>query len=414
MLQVFHANAAWVRGSELLPDAAVVVEDGLVRDILPRAQSPASFASALRVTADLLLPGFINAHCHLEYSWLRGRLPRGSRVSFAEWVEAIGVEKNSVTPEMVTDGVGLGIRELLDGGTTTLVDCCHRAEAPEALGSSPLRHVILWEVLGLGPERAGSAAREMEDRLAAGPPTAGRRISTGINPHAPYSVGTELRGRVRALAGARPDIPCAWHLSETREEVDFFRTSSGALADFFLRRRIPFPCEPMPGCSPVEFLRREGLADRCDAAFHLNHPEPGEGALFAAPSAVVHCPGTHGYFGRPGFPMGQLRSEGANVCLGTDSLASGDSLSMLEMLRLASGEFPSLSGPELIHLATRNAGRSRLVAGTPGPLGIIEPGACADFVDVAAPGGLRADLRAVLENPKTRINGTYISGERVA
>ena len=224
-------------------------------------------------------------------------------------MEAIGAAKRETAAEDVADAARAGIREMLAGGATTVIDCAHRDEASRALADSPMRHVVLWEVLGLADGQAESIAAEAEARLGEFRPSP-RTVAVGLNPHAPYTVGAALRTWLRAFLAAHPGVACAWHLAEMPEEVDFLATRSGALADFFLRRQIPFPTPDPPACSPVEFLRREDLLGRCDIAFHLNLPMPGEAAHFAAPRAVVHCPGTHAFFDREPFPMGADRGGG--------------------------------------------------------------------------------------------------------
>ena len=149
-------------------------------------------------------------------------------------------------------------------------------------------------------------------------------------------------------------------------------------------------------------------------AFHLNFPAPGDGQFFAAPRLVAHCPGTHAYFARPPFPMWELMSAGANIGLGTDSLASGDTLSMFEMMRMAGRAFPFLDGPQLLGLATTNPGKSRLLQGPWGALGVIDRYAAADFVLLETPALLTGDLRAALMAPEAHVAATYIAGAKVS
>jgi cytosine/adenosine deaminase-related metal-dependent hydrolase len=411
MRSVFLADEAWVNGREMRRDAAVVVGGAVVLDIVSRSQVGSSF-DGTRHRVPVLLPGFINAHSHLEYSWLRGRLPRG-RVPFPEWVEAIGAAKREVDSQQIGDAARDGISEMIAGGATTVVDCAHRDEAPAALAASPLRHVVLWELLGLDDSRAASVAAHAEARLPAqvGAPS---RIAAGVNPHAPYTVGVALRAWLRVFLASNPDAPCAWHLAETPEEMAFMDDHTGPLASFFRRMRIPFPTPEPSGCSAVEFLRREGLLGRCDMAFHLNLAPKGEYSVFATPRAVVHCPGTHAFFARDPFPLGRCLAEGANLCLGTDSLASCDSLSMLDMIRIAGREFPQLTGPQLLNLATLNPSRLLVFRPSPSPLGIIARHAAADFVALRPPGASGAGLRALLTDEATRVDSVWIAGEKAA
>ncbi|MCX7716855.1 MAG: amidohydrolase family protein [Candidatus Sumerlaeaceae bacterium] len=405
---IFEARAAYIAGRGLMHDAAVLVRGGLIVDIVPR--SATADLSCRRVETELLLPGFINAHCHVEYSHLRGCLPAG--VPFPDWLAAMYDAKRHGTDEDFAAGAREGVKQLLAGGTTTVVDSHSRPATAAILAESPLRYVALFEMIGLDDARAEDAMGLLRQRLAA--PSAGRCIASGVNPHAPYTVGPALRARLRELLGERPELPCGWHLAESEAEMEMLASGAGPLADFLDSHGLPRAFETAPGCGAVQYLEREGLLASCDAAFHLNFPAEGDAAVFAPPRLIVHCPGTHRFFARPPFPMWKMLSCGANIALGTDSLASGESLSMLKQLRLAASAFSFLSGVQLLDLATRNPARWRPLAALKPPVGIIAPGACADFASLTAGPGVLADLREILVHPATRVAATFIAGEQVA
>lgn len=406
------ADTAWVEGRELRQDVAVVVEDGVVRDIVSSDDLEGAKDSTAVFNTRLLLPGFINAHCHLEYTSFLGKLPRG--VPFAEWVTEITALNSKTPTEAYADGAREGIKQLCAGGTTTVIDSAHQPGAIKTLREGQIRGYVFREVLGLSEERAESsfgnflaaykADRSSPNRLSVG---------FGLNPHAPYSVGPGLRRRIKEFLTKNPKIACAWHLAEMAEEMQMFAEGAGGLTDFFRSAKLQMPFESVPKCTPVEFLKREDLFDRCDMAFHFNFPGKGEEGLFAALRAVVHCPGTHAYFKRETFPMWGLLEAGANVCLGTDSLASADTLSMFETLRMAGRSFPWLGGSQLLDLATRNAARAKPLASHTVPLGVIKRGAAADFVAVD-PGKTHGwDLRETLLAPDAKVTGTFVGGVKV-
>lgn len=408
---ILAARAAWVDGHELRQDVSVVVRDGRVVEVLPQSEFSAE-ATANTVKCDgVLIPGLINAHAHIEYTHLRGALPRGSG-DFGDWLDAIYAAKRIGGEPDYAASAADGMRLLAEGGCTAVADSFHRPEAASASASSPLRVVALRELIALDSRTAGVVAAEAEAFLAA--PTQPGWMAAGLNPHAPYTVGVDLRESLLKTLTAHPDALCAWHLCETTEEDAMFRAGGGGLARFYARRGVPMPFAAVPECGPSEFLLTAGLLDRCDAAFHLNIPAPGDGAFFASPRLVVHCPGTHTFFARPPFPLRELQAAGANVALGTDSLASGDSLSMLEMLRMAAAEFPWLDGADLLDLATRNPGRARLFSGAAAPLGVIVPEAAADFAVLGPWDSREMDIHAIITNPRTRVETVFVEGRMVA
>lgn len=405
-------------GRALRNDVAVVVADGVVRDIVPsHLVGQGACAGSPVVRVQLLLPGFLNAHCHLEYTGLEGRLPRGD-VDFGRWIEAIGALKRAVSPEEQAQAALEGCRRLARGGCTTVFDSVSCPAAAAAARQGPIRYFVFWEVLGLVAETVertlgaalaylGAAATSPHDRL----------FGMGINPHAPYSVGPQLRSRLRRLLQKQPHLPCAWHLGETQAEVDLFMYGKGALADFLTRNSLPKPFETVPGVHPLQFLQQEQLFERCDIAFHLNCFSRESLRHFQPPRAVVHCPGTHLWFKRDPFPYLDLLRAGVNLCLATDSLASSETLDMLQLLRLAARECPCLTAPQLLDMITRNPARTRAASMAPAPLAVVSAGAAADFVTLRGakgPGAGVRPFRETLLDPATQVDAVFVDGERVS
>ena len=99
---------------------------------------------------------------------------------------------------------------------------------------------------------------------------------------------------------------------------------------------------------------------------------------------IVHCPRSRNYFGHSPFAFERLRSLGFNICLGTDSLASNESLSLFAEMRAFQKEFPSVSANEILRMVTVNPARALQQENE---LGKICPGMCADFLAVPLKGG---------------------------
>jgi cytosine/adenosine deaminase-related metal-dependent hydrolase len=274
-----------------------------------------------------------------------------------------------------------------------------------------MRFVLLHELLGLSAAQADTTMAQAIPRLE-NPPDSSFRIASGINPHAPYSVGRELRNLIRDYLAGHPGVPCAWHLHESCDEINYFATGTGTLAELLASLGSPAPFDETPACAAMEFLGREGLLNSVNIAFHLNFSTDDEAQLFAAPRGVVHCPPAHAYFGREPFPMYRMMNAGANVCLGTDSLASGQTLSMFEVLRMAAREFPFLSGGQLLALVTTNPARMTVLANAP-PLGVIARGAAADFASFSAPATVTRELRALLMDSRTEVRDVFVAGAQL-
>jgi cytosine/adenosine deaminase-related metal-dependent hydrolase len=174
-------------------------------------------------------------------------------------------------------------------------------------------------------------------------------------------------------------------LAETTDEIDLLRDNSGSIAAMLRSRNLRMPFQPAIGKHPVVALDDEDLARTCHLAFHMNHLPDGHTWREGYPEdfTAVHCPGTHLWFKRPPFPYQALRENGVQVALGTDSLASNTSLSMLDALRDARLTLPPMKEERLLALATSvpaSTAPIRLLSENCGALGRITEGAAADLV----------------------------------
>ncbi|MGI8907266.1 MAG: amidohydrolase family protein [Candidatus Sumerlaeaceae bacterium] len=398
-----RAGAAWINSRELARDVDVVIEQKSITGI-----SAADTNHPTEMEADLLLPGFINAHCHLEYTALAGKLPRGS-VPFGVWLDAIVAAKAELTPEQVRAGFQDGIQQLLAGGCTAVIDST--TLRAKHLNKALLKHFVLHEVLGLSDDRA---AKQLEETLSDldSIERSGTCLGAGINPHAPYSVGPALRGRLREVLRERPDLVCGWHLAETPDEEQVLMHHTGSIAEFLSQRGLTYGAGPVDSneraCAAMQMLEQEELRECCDLAFHLNCAGADDRKFFRAPRGVVHCPGTHSYFSRGKFPMVDFLTDGANVCLGTDSLASADTLDMLQVVRTAAKEFPELSGSQLLHMVTCNPGSTRALAAH--RIGTLAPGYAADMLILRCQHVENRSLRELLCDELTVVQRVLIDG----
>ena len=419
---VVRARYAWIRGNTLAYDVAILCSNGTIEALAPLDSDIATRwmeRAANTVDAQWLLPGFINAHCHLEYSDFEGSLPSGP-VPFGQWLDAILEKRLKGSRRSPKESVLAGAAQLLAGGCTTVVDSTTHLESQQWLSETPLRHFIFHEVLGLSPQRAHETMNRALEAIGQNSSPDGRFLGHGINPHAPYSCGPELRALLRSFLSDRNDIPCAWHLGETPDEDEILSSGSGSITEFLKRRGMALPLETPdnglerhPLGAAAGFLEQEQLLEPCDVVFHGNTIAVSAYKKFRAPKAVVYCPGTHRYFARPTFHVEQWLAAGANVCLGTDSKASAASLSMLDMLRLAAEDFPSLTGPQLIRMATANPARSSLFKNCPFPIGTIQPGAAADFVALSNADAQPQSLRDLLVSVNTQVEKVIIAAQLV-
>ena len=408
-----YAENAWLGPGEFV-QRVVVSFDTQIRDVRALGKDVATPPDMEQ--AGWLSPGFVNAHCHLEYSYLEkdSRLPAGP-VPFGEWMAAIvqaSLDRNHPDVIPVREAaMAKAATTLLRGGCTMVFDSTTDGSSAAHLAQAGLRSVLFYEVLGLTNERAQLLWDQAQLRLrrdhASGQPA-------GLNPHAPYSVGTWLRQKL--LHADFQKTPQAWHLAETGDEDELFRCGTGSIADFLKRHNMPMPYSAndrteAPGVSAFKYLEQEKLLSRCAIAFHGNTLNRDEARFFSGGRALVHCPSTHNWFQRPPVPLKAWLNDGVNVCLGTDSLASSATLSMLDVVRLTLKEDPDISADEVLQMACTNPARIAPLPGVRLP-GALSRGNVADFITFEG-AEEHNNWRCILSASGTVVEKVYSAGKQL-
>jgi len=303
-----------------------------------------------------LLPGLVNAHCHLEHSALKGLTTPG--LGFTDWVRELSRESAALTKGDVRAGIKHGSETLVRGGTTTVAD--HTSPDSDPIETS-LRRIAIWEVLGAHEGRAKISFEAAQNRV--------REEGGYVSPHSLYAVHETVLEKISA--------PLSLHLLESSDEERFFRTQDGPLAVYVQERGgdLDFPFS-----SPVLWLSTHHLLGMRTLLVHANHLNSSEiAALRGTGAFVIHCPGSHRFFGHRAFPLQELRAASVPVALGTDSLASNEDLSMLREMRLMKESFPGLPEDEILKMATLEGAKA---LGLEKDIGSLEVGKKADVIAV--------------------------------
>lgn len=319
----------------------------------------------------ILMPGLINAHCHLDYTNLRGKIPRTP--SFANWIRSINTEKEKLSGEDYVASINAGFAEMIRFGTTTIANL---TAFPELIARirSPVRTWWFAELINV---RDPSQTDPLLDRAIE---LLGRTEHWGLAPHALFTASPDLFQRSEKIACER-DVLLTTHIAESDEEMQMSVDGAGPLCDFLSELGVDlFEAENR---TPVEqMLHCTGsISDRW-LLVHLNSILDSDLELLAAQQAkphVVHCPRSHEYFGHPPFAFEPLRKRGFNVCLGTDSLASNDDLSLFSEMRQFQQTYSGVSPREILELVTINAAATLRQENV---LGRIRPGFYADLVTI--------------------------------
>ena len=299
----------------------------------------------------MVLPGLINAHCHLDYTCLRGKIP--PQKSFTDWIRAINAQKSELSPKDCIASINEGFEEAKRFGTTAIANL---TAFPELIShvQPPIRTWWFAELIDVrAPERANEFLDAAIKALKHTP-------GWGLAPHALFTASRDLFCRCEQIA-ERDNVLLTTHLAESREEMQMFRHASGPLYGF-----LKSIGRPMDDCGNETALDLfvAAIGDRVLPRWivaHLNELTESDFDLLERLNPkfqVVHCPRSHNYFGHSPFPFDRLRSLGFNVCLGTDSLASNETLSLFDEMRAFQKEFPNVSPEEILEMATLNSARA--------------------------------------------------------
>jgi cytosine/adenosine deaminase-related metal-dependent hydrolase len=353
---------------EPIDDGAVVVEREKIVGVGAFPEMTKTFAGeVLDLGERVLLPGLINAHCHLDYTVLRGKIPSPS--SFADWIREINAEKARLTEQDYVDSINAGFAESARFGTTTIANLTAFPILAGAI-NEPIRTWWFGELIDVrDPNQADVIVDEATKLLRS-------KKNWGLAPHTPFTASPHLFARCEEIA-RKEGVPLTTHLAESRDEMQMFREASGPAFNF-----LQGIGRPMGDCgreTPFSLFRRtRGLDERWIIA-HLNELHADDFELLAQTPKfhIAHSPRSHSYFGHSPFAFEQLRGLGFNVCLGTDSLASNTDLSLFAEMREFLRKNAATSPREALEMATTNGAGA---LGQPDRLGCIRPGALADVI----------------------------------
>ena len=395
-----------------IEDGAVVLAGNRIHAVGAwRDLSPGSRLRLIELPDAILMPGLVNAHCHLDYTDMGGQLPAPK--TFLDWIPLITAAKSSWSYSDYAASWLNGAHMLLKSGTTTVADIEAMPDLlPEVWDATPLRVFSFLEMTGIRAKRdPAEILRETTHKMAS---LAHARNRMGLSPHAPYSTRPELLRLAGRLARKRGWRVCT-HVAESEQEFEMFRHARGAMYDW-LRRNDRDNADCGRG-SPVRHLERQQLLGENLLAIHVNVLARGDAQLLGRHGVhVVHCPRSHDYFRHPPFQLRRLAGAGVNICLGTDSLATVRkigrqklALDMFEEMRALAAKEPALSPEDILRMATVNGAQA---LGMAGKIGEISPRAQADLIAIPFQGP-KADAYAAVLAHTGPVSAAMIDGRWV-
>ena len=341
-----------------------------------------------------ILPGLVNAHTHLELSWMAGRVPPSGAMD--QWIRALLRVRREGAPGGAgaeAAAAGAAARSMRETGTVLAGDISNSFTTMGAIGEAGLGGVVFQELIGFSVAAPSAMVRdawrradEWAERFAANAPVAESAgappppIEVSVAAHAPYSVSPALFGEIARAARA---TPLTVHLGESPEEIEFLRTGRGPIRAMLEELGVWTDDWRVPACDPVQYLSEVGYLRPGVIVVHAVHlTDDGLDRVRRAGGVIVTCPRSNEWVGAGPPRLSHFYAAGVPVAVGTDSLASASSLNMFdemaEMRRIA----PEIEAASILDSATR-VGAEALGFGR--EYGTIAPGKRAALIAVDVP-----------------------------
>ena len=400
-----------VRAKYLIPHPEHCIENGAVAikgtkihhvGTFDEIKTLANVEKIIDLGNAVILPGLINIHTHLDLTNLHNRIkPTGN---FTHWVFQIVGARIRWKEEDYISSIEKGIELCVESGTTTVADIANTEYSFSVLKKSPLRKVVYKEVIDLNPDHAKDVLKKTQSELSTIIPD--NLLSIGLSPHASYSVSRELYQAIAQFA-VETDTPVCTHIAETQNEIEFLTKGTGSFPAFLRQLRAMPDNWQAPGLTPVQYLNETGILGNHPLLIHCNYVTDEEISVIKFSGAsVAFCPRSHHFFGHTNHPFQKLLDAGINVGLGTDSLASNHSLSILDEMKFLSLHH-SIPPKTLLTMATINGAKA---LGLESKTGQIKEGLEADLCGVRLPDTHVGNIYSQLLDTASKNIFTMIAG----
>lgn len=384
-------SAAWVitcNHQNPIREGALLVEEGEIRAVGPFQDLQAQYPGVAveEFPESILMPGLINAHCHLDRTGFfeRFQVETEAGLSTVAWLLE-GLHYLSRTPsEAIAGRIKQGLEQLLSTGVTCVGAMTHYEGTFPIAKSSPLRGVIFQEILS-GPDKQAQQRFEVAlaliDQYIDAKPS---HLKIGLGPYSAYVLSRNFLNIISHHAKDN-GLPLQIHAAESFTEMEFFYDSKGLIATQL------FPAIGWEELPPPH--RKTPIQHLSDIGFFVGPLSIVGGYQLGAQdfarlarglAKIVYCPSANRRFRLGQFPLKQLREQGIPIALGTEVFSGSEGFDLWDEMRLAlkEGSNPLPTPPELLKMATHGGAYA---LGFEKELGSLEPGKKADYLIVKKP-----------------------------
>ena len=349
MYQKFQATQIFT-GTELLQDQLVLIttKEGTIEGIVGIEDA----GDDIQSFDGILSPGFVNAHCHLELSHMKGMIP--AHTGLQEFVKQI-VSLRQVDPEIIQAAIVATENEMYANGIVAVGDISNTLDTLAQKAKHLLAYYTFVELYDLDPTRAENklnAGLEMQKVFEQ------NCIRASLVPHAPYSVTNQLWKLISAHFGAHT---ISMHNQETPDENEFFKNKTGSFLGMYERTKVSLDFFEPTGLSSLQSVLPIFKNANTSILVHnsFTNAEDMNAVKKQMPNSFwCLCPNANQYIEQTMPPIELLRENGANIIVGTDSYASNWSLNILDELKTIQKHNAQIPLEEMLGWATINGARA--------------------------------------------------------
>jgi aminodeoxyfutalosine deaminase len=346
------ADHIYTIATEPLKNGVVTIDsDGTVVSVQQQENSP---KDDIEYYEGIICPGFINTHCHLELSHFHKKITE--QAGMTGFIKELISKRPAFTPDHINEGILKAEEEMLRNGIVAVGDISNDNSTFRQKGKRNLRYHTFIEVFDLNPSRAAevfSAAILLKDQLQAVDP----ELSCSIVPHAPYTVSSALMETIRKEASGN-NAPLCIHNQESEGENELFISGSGPMFEAFQKMGVDMKNFPVTGSNSLQTILPKLQVNNNLLLVH-NTFSSQEDLRWAEEFSKANlfwctCPNANLYIENRLPDYHAFIKENVRVTIGTDSLASNKSLSVLDELKTITKHYPGISMQQLLTWSTKN------------------------------------------------------------
>ncbi|MEO7048353.1 MAG: amidohydrolase family protein [Ferruginibacter sp.] len=356
MYRKFKADNIFT-GTQMLPAENVLITttEGIIKEIIPAKDA----GDDVEILAGILSPGFINCHCHIELSHMKGQI--AEHTGLVNFVEQV-MSNRAATEEQKQQAMQAAEKELWQTGTVAVGDICNTADSVSLKKNSDLYWHNFIEISGFvdaAAEKRLAAAEEVLQKFTGSDRSTINDQTSTLSPHAPYSVSKKL---FQLLNNKTARQLISIHNQEAAAENELYKTKSGDFLNLYKNFGIDTSSFEATGKTSLQSWLPYFTNDQSILSVHNTFTSEEDLDFFASKIQLSKlsfciCINANLYIENTLPPLKLLMNNDCNIVLGTDSYASNHHLNMYEEIKSIQKHFPEISLETILQWATSNGAK---------------------------------------------------------